>query len=145
MSPHYTTLQAVELALLVGDHDAISRAALWASRTQDDDGGWNAPGCAGSPFATAMSLSILLNAKASGAHVEQAVVRLAAMQESDGGWPSHPIMRIPLPSDRDPNGERRWRLVRFSGGVLVADQHRTFTSAACIAALARARTEGWFG
>jgi squalene cyclase len=145
MSPHYTTLQAVELALLLGDHDAVTRAALWASRTQDEDGGWNAPGCASSPFATAMSLSILLNAKASGAHVEQAVVRLVAMQESDGGWPSHPIMRIPLPGDRDPNGERRWRLVRFSGGVLVADQHRTFTSAACITALARARTEGCVG
>lgn len=140
MSPHYTTLQAVELALLFGDHDAVTRAAVWASRTQDDDGGWSAPDCAGSPFATAMSLSILLNARASGTHVEQAVVRLVAMQEADGGWPSHPIMRIPLPCDRDPNGERRRRLVRFSGGVLVADQHRTFTSAACIAALVR--TEG---
>jgi squalene cyclase len=144
-SPHYTTLQAVELALLFGDHDAVKRAAGWASRTQDDDGGWGAPDCPGSAFATAMSLSILLNAKASGAHVEQAVVRLVAMQEADGGWPSHSIMRIPLPCDRDPNDERRWRLIRFSGGVVVADQHRTFTSAACMAALARAKDEGCFG
>ena len=35
-----------------------------------------------------------------------------------------------------PIGEDRWRVVRFGGGIEVSDQHRLFTSAACVAALA---------
>jgi squalene cyclase len=141
-SPHYTTLQAVQLALSIGNHNAVSRAVDWAIRTQDDDGGW---GAAHGPrsFATALSLSILLHANAAAGAITRGVQRLVALQQADGGWPSHPIMRIPLPADRDPNGEGRWRLVRFSGGLIIADQHRTFTSAACLAALARARIAGF--
>jgi hypothetical protein len=136
-------LQAVELAQLLGDHDAVSRAAAWAIRTQDDDGGWGAPQCATSAFATALSISVLLIANVDAEPVERAVHRLVAMQEADGGWPAQPIMRIPLPIDRDPNGEGRWRLVRLAGGIVVADQHRTFTSAACLAAMARATSAGF--
>jgi squalene cyclase len=132
-SPHYATVQAVELALSVGDHDSVNRAAEWAMRSQADDGAWSAPGAATSAFATALSLSILLHAGASGPPVERAISSLVALQDDDGGWPSHPIMRIPLPGDRDPDG---WRLVRLGGGIVVRDQHRTFTSAACAAALA---------
>jgi squalene cyclase len=134
-SPHYTTLQAVELALVLGDRDPVSRAADWAIRSQADDGAWSAPGAATSAFATALSLSVLLHARTGRQAVERAVSRLAALQEDDGGWPSHPIMRIPLPGDVDPD---RRRLVRLGRGIVVRDQHRTFTSAACVAALARA-------
>ena len=133
-SPHYATLQAVELALSLGDHDPVGRAAEWTIRSQADDGGWSAPGAPTSAFATALSLSVLLHAEASRRSVEPAIDRLAALQDDDGGWPSHPIMRIPLPGVVDPDRRRRWR-----GGLLVRDQHRTFTSAACVAALARAR------
>jgi squalene cyclase len=136
-SPHYTTLQAVELAVLLADHDAVGRAAEWALRSQADDGAWSAPGAATSAFATALSLSLLLNARASGHPVERAIWRLAALQEDDGGWPSHPIMRIPLPGDVEPDKRRRWRL--GGRGLVVRDQHRTFTSAVCVAALAQAR------
>lgn len=139
-SAHYTVLQAVELALLVGDHAPVERAAAWAIRTQQDDGGWNAPGVATSAFATALSLSILANARtASRGPVERAVERLVALQESDGGWLSHPIMRIPLPGDAHPNRQRRWPFSRLRRGIVVSDQHRTFTSAACLTALVLAR------
>jgi hypothetical protein len=84
-----------------------------------------------------LSLSILLDAGASGEAVERAIARLAESQENDGGWPSDPIMRIPMPGDRDPD---RRRLVRIGGGIVVRDHHRTFTTAACVAALARAIT-----
>jgi squalene-hopene/tetraprenyl-beta-curcumene cyclase len=133
-SPHYATLQAVELALVLGDRDPVARAAGWAIRSQSGDGGWSAPGAVTSAFATAVSLSILLDAGANGQPVERAIARLVALQEDDGGWPSHPIMRIPLPGEVDPD---RWRLVRLGGGVVVRDQHRTFTTAACLGALAR--------
>lgn len=138
-SPHYTTLQAVELALLLGDHDPVFRAAEWAVRSQADDGGWSALGGATSAFATALSLSVLLSANAHRQSVARAISRLASLQDEDGGWPSHPIMRIPLPRDVDPDRRRRWRFGGLGGGLVIKDQHRTFTSAACVAALARAR------
>ena len=135
-SPHYTTLQAAELAALLADQDAVGRAADWALRGQADDGAWSAPGAATSAFATALSLSLLLNARASSDAAERGILRLAALQDEDGGWPSHPIMRIPLPGDVEPDKQRRWRL--GGRGIVVRDQHRTFTSAACVAALAQA-------
>lgn len=138
-SPHYTVLQAVELALLVGDHDSVDRAAAWAIRTQQEGGGWNAPSAATSAFATALSISILVNARSGREPVERAVDRLVALQDADGAWPSHPIMRIPLPGDAHPDRRRRWPFSRLGRGLLVADQHRTFTSAACLTALALAR------
>lgn len=138
-SPHYTVLQAVELALLLRDQAPVDRAAAWAIRTQQEDGGWSAPDVATSAFATALSLSILVNARASRQPIERAVERLVALQESDGGWPSHPIMRIPLPGDAHPNRRRRWPFSGLGRGIVVSDQHRTFTSAACLTALALAR------
>jgi hypothetical protein len=135
-SPHYTTLQAVELGVLMADHDAVGRAAEWALRRQAPDGGWSAPDAATSPFATALSLSLLLRAREGGQAVERAVSRLGTLQEEDGGWASHPILRIPLPGDVNPDRKRRWR--PGGRGLVVQDQHRTFTSAACVAALAQA-------
>jgi squalene cyclase len=138
-SPHYTTLQAVQLALSFGDHGVVSRAAEWAKRSQAHDGSWSAPGVATSAFATALSLSVLVSARGTKRQVERAMSRLAALQDDDGGWPSHPIMRIPLPGDVDPDRRRGIRFGRRSRGIVAADQHRTFTSAACVAALAQAR------
>jgi squalene cyclase len=139
-SPHYATLQVVEFALLLGDQHSVSRAAEWAIRSQAADGGWSTPGTATSAFATALSLQVLINARANGQWIDHAVSRLAALQDEDGGWPSAPIMRIPLPGDANPDGKHRCRrILGLGNGVVIADQHRTFTSAACVAALARAR------
>jgi squalene cyclase len=125
-SPHYTTAQAVAFAAARGERDVVKRAAAWALRNRADS--------VRSAFATAMSLSILVSADAGA--VDGAVRDLVALQQADGGWPSEPIMRIPVPADTDPDGEGRWRVVRFDGGIEVRDQHRLFTSAACVAALA---------
>jgi squalene-hopene/tetraprenyl-beta-curcumene cyclase len=134
-SPHYATLEAVELALVLGEREAAARAVRWALGTQGDDGAWSAPGVATSAFATALSLSLLLGAGAGGRPVDRAIARLCALQADDGGWPVHPMMRIPLPGDAHPD---RRRPRPFGRGVVVRDQHRTFTSAACVAALAHA-------
>jgi hypothetical protein len=126
-SPHYATLQAVELSLVMGEFDRLGRASEWAVESRDS---------AAPAFATALSLSILLDAGVDGKAVDQRVSLLCALQDDDGGWPSHPIMRVPLPSTVDPERRRRFR---FGGrGLLVADQHRTFTSAVCAGALAQA-------
>jgi hypothetical protein len=124
-SPHYATQQSVELAVLFGDCSAVGRAASWVLQTAN---------AGTAPFETALSLCILLDAGADGEAVERAIERLAALQDGDGGWPSHPIMRIPPPWDTDPG---RQRLVRIGRGIEVRDQNRIFTSAACVSALAR--------
>jgi squalene-hopene/tetraprenyl-beta-curcumene cyclase len=142
-SPHYTTLQAVEFALARGEWAAVRHAVLWTIANQSESGGWIVTGTDDSAFASALSVSILLRAKADGDHVERGVRRLLELQQGDGGWASHPIMRIPLPPDRNPNREGPWRPVQFGDGAVVADQHRTFTSAACVATLALARTARW--
>jgi squalene-hopene/tetraprenyl-beta-curcumene cyclase len=138
-SSHYATREAVALARSSGDQGAVERAAAWAIRSQQATGAWSAPGAETSAFATALCLSTLVDAGGSAEPVGRAVGRatsaLAALQQDDGGWPSHPIMRIPLPGDRHP-GRHRPRLPKLSGGIVVRDQHRTFTSAACVAALA---------
>ncbi len=126
-SPHYATEQAVELAALLDDREPVERGARWATRGLDRG--------AASAFATALSLSVLVHAGADERETEAAIERLAALQDDDGGWPSEPIMRIPYPGDVDPDRPRR----RGFRGLLVADQHRTFTSATCVAALTRAR------
>jgi len=128
--------------LSAGDCAAVRRAVGWTILNERDTGGWSIPGVADSAFATALAVSILLQANADHDHIERGIRRLIELQQADGGWASYPIMRIPLPPDRDPNREGPWRPVRFGSGVVVADQHRTFTSAACVAALARARTAG---
>ena len=137
-SPHYATAEAVELALALGDEGPATRAAEWAVRTQNEHGGWSAPGAVTSAFATALCLSVLVNAHADREPIRAAVDRLVLLQDGDGGWPSHPIMRIPMPGDRDPDRSGRRRFRARPGGVLIRDQHRTFTSAACVAALSRA-------
>jgi squalene cyclase len=136
-SAHYTTAQAVEFAAICHRRDVIARAAEWALRTQGDDGGWAAGGNC-SAFATAMALSILVNAGTAGPPIERAVKCLIALQLAEGRWPCGPIMRIPVPAQKYPEEDGRWQPIRFSGGIDVTDQHGLFTSAACVAALGKA-------
>lgn len=134
-TPHYSTAQAAQLALTLGEAEPAARAAEWALRTQNEDGGWGVPENATSAFATASCLSVLVSVQADRRAIDAAAHRLVSLQCEDGGWPSHPIMRIPAPGVRDPDRAGLWRFGWRRGGVLIDDQHRTFTSAACVAAL----------
>ena len=137
-SPHYATLQAVELALLMGDDLCARHAGGWALRSQNAKGAWEMPNQPNSAFATALCLSILVKVRADPTAIARATRQLAAMQDRDGGWPSHPILRIPMPGRVNPDKRRLWLLGRRGAGIVISDQHRTFTSAACVSALAAA-------
>jgi squalene cyclase len=137
ISPHYATLQGAALALAMGDEWCVRLAGDWALRSRNANGAWNLPAVSDAAFATALGLSILVTARAPVMPIARAAQQLAAMQDPDGGWPSVPIMRIPLPGVIDP-GKKRVRLLGRASGFEVADQHRTFTTAACISALAAA-------
>jgi hypothetical protein len=124
----------------MGDLDPVRRAVAWALRAQRDDGGWRAPGApVTSCFATALSLSVLAASQPEDPRpIARGIDALISLQDADGGWPSHQSLRIPLPADPSTAGEVRRRFVHFDGGIVVGDQHRTFTSATCVAALAHA-------
>jgi hypothetical protein len=57
------------------------------------------------------------------------------LQAEDGGWPSDPVLRIPPPDLVEPSSYRAWRADALGTGVVVRDQHRLFTTAACVSAL----------
>lgn len=147
-SPHLATEQAVALATQAGEAAPVRRAADWALRHCGEDGGWSLVWRAGtSSFATALSLSVLTTCRGPAAGhgrpdlqraIARAVDALGPQQQNDGGWSSHPVLRIPVPPDTSGSGDapRRHRL-EFAGGIVVPDQHRLFTTATCVAALAQ--------
>lgn len=129
-TPHVATQQAVSLGASLRRTDIIARAAVWASRVFDPDG---------PAFNIALCLSIVATATPRDFdtinHMSDVLQRL---QLADGSWSSVPILRIPLPADTTDSDHRGWRPIRFEGGLEVADQHRVFTTATCIAALVQA-------
>jgi squalene cyclase len=138
-TPHYATLQAVELARAVGDPHTLRRAAAWARREQRPGGGWCEPTSA---FATALSLSLLLAAGARGRAVARARDRLVALQEADGGWPGDAEMRIPPPHVDEPDEVGSWRYGGTGTRVVTHDHNRLLTTATCVSALARCERSG---
>jgi squalene-hopene/tetraprenyl-beta-curcumene cyclase len=90
------------------------------------------------PFGTALRLLTMLLAPGDAARraSEPAVDWLLRSQQPDGGWSSHPILRIPPPIQRDPQAHVGWSTDgRRGSGVIVADPRRVFTSAAVLWAL----------
>ncbi|WP_423357769.1 hypothetical protein [Dyella halodurans] len=133
-SRHFSTLQAVELAAAMGDMNAVWRAADWVQSGQRRDGSWCRPK---SVFATAASLSILAIAGGHRTCRQRASQSLSARREVDGFWPSHAEMRIPPPWVTKPDDYHPWRVHSLGTGVIANDHNRLFTSALCVAALAR--------
>ncbi len=129
-TPHVATEQAVRLGASLGDTEPIERAAKWAVRILNRDG---------PAFNIALCLSIVVSATPRDFEaINHAIDILQHHQLADGSWSSASMLRIPVPPDTTESDDRRWRLVRFDGGMEVADQQRTFTTATCVAALARA-------
>jgi len=130
-TPHVATQQAVALGASLGRAESIRMAAGWAIRVFDPDG---------PAFNSALCLSIVASAIPSDVDtIERMIDALQRGQLSDGSWPSVPILRIPVPPDTTDSDHRGWRPIRFQGGLEVADQHCTFTTATCVAALMEAR------
>lgn len=80
------------------------------------------------PFYTALSI---LGNRTNQEHplVQKRLENLIAMQEKDGSWESHPVLRFPLPSNKEPwNNPTRLR-------EDAQDQKRIFTTATCLRTL----------
>ena len=139
-SPQYPTFQAVALARALGvGTGAVERAAQWLVETQHADGSWRAPdGPAADAFCTALGISTLAVAGVAADSLQRGADHLCRLQHEDGGFPAEPILRIPRPDETEPSTVRSWRKGELGTGVLIADQHRLFTSATCLAAQRRA-------
>ncbi len=129
-TPHVATQQAVILGATLGRTGTIERAAAWAVRIFEPDG---------PPFHIALCLSIVATASPWDIDtINRLVDTLHHLQRADGSWQSVPILRVPLPADTADSDHRGWRFIRFAGGLEVADQHRSFTTATCLTALVQA-------
>ena len=129
-TPHVATEQAVRLGASLGETDATGQAAAWAVSVF---------GSREPAFNIALCLSIVATATPRDFEtINRMVAILQQLQLDDGSWQTVPILRIPVPPDRAVSDDRGWRPIRFEGGLEVADQHRIFTTATCVAALVRA-------
>lgn len=138
----YATYHAARTLLVAGrlSHGQLggTHAALLAR--QRPDGGWSdGPAPGGGAFATAHAvLTLLLDpTRTTGAAAARGVQWLLGHQRRDGSWRALPILRIPPPMVRDPGQLAAWRVDALGTGVLLADQHRLFTTAAALRAVTR--------
>jgi squalene cyclase len=141
--PHYPTSIAVAFASALpasrGVAEGVQGAVRWAREAQAANGSWTTlePSLP-SPFATALGVSILATGGAPKTDVERGVKALLEAGDDDGGWPSHPVLRIPPSDVEEPADLVEWRVGELGWGVVIADQHRLYTTATAIGALADA-------
>jgi hypothetical protein len=111
--------------------DAIVRAQLRCGGFSDQYGTGPAV------FETAYSLLCLTFGRGSRVRASsgKAAAWLVASQCSDGGWPSRPMLRIPLPKTRHPGLVTKWKVGMRGAGNIVRDHRRLFTTAAALMAL----------
>lgn len=137
---YYATWQAVAFARDLGTpaaEAAAGRARGWCAAGQAANGSW-ADGRSGRPsaFATALALLIL------GGRDPDAGGRghgyLLARQRSDGGWDSHPMLRIPQPWVVEPDPTAAWEEDMLGTGVVIRDANACYTTATVLLALSQA-------
>jgi len=133
----YHALRALSMVRALNIQEA-RRASRFLLSRQQEDGSWSdGPGEESGVFSTAfILLSLLLFPdeeilKAA----ERGISWLLQCQNSDGSWPTVPILRIPPPMIKEPESVEEWRLNREGTGVIIEDSARLFTSAAALWAL----------
>jgi squalene-hopene/tetraprenyl-beta-curcumene cyclase len=134
----YATYQALQ-ALAVAHRSPDDRGTRTLMERQRTDGSWSDPLAHDSPgvFETAFSMLALRHGANLGARaaIERATSWLVDAQARDGGWASTPMLMIPAPTARRRRLSATWRPGGLGSGVIVADQHRLFTSAAALMAI----------
>jgi len=134
----YQALRALRLARAV-DWSIMRPTIAYLLESQHSDGGWNDhEGTDSDVFSTAFSVLSLLLAPIQDAMAaaDRGVAWLSEHQRMDGGWNATPMLRIPPPMVHDPESVTNWQLNELGTGVLIADQHRLFTSASALFAIA---------
>jgi squalene cyclase len=136
----YSTYHALRSLSMVRalDVQEARRTSRFLLLQQQEDGGWNdSLGRECEVFSTAfILLSLLLFPDEEIlAAAEDGVSWLLHCQNSEGGWPTAPILRIPPPMVKEPQSLEIWRLNQEGTGVLIEDSAGVFTSAAALWAL----------
>ena len=138
----YTTALAVETLARVddpGDRARLDAAARWACAQLGTDGAVaTVRDPAGSPFATALCLRVLLAGGIDGtihAAARAAIAWLLSHQQSDGRWQPSARMRLPMPDDEWPDDYTGWVEGGRIEGSSIVDRQGLFTTATVLTAL----------
>lgn len=130
----YGTFTCCKLLSLLGEDDAVLRAADWLSMQAASSGGWgNGYENEALPFATALAVSTLRLAKDKNKYakkVEDGMNWLIERQQSDGSWRSSVRVREP-----EPQVYRPWEPSSRSKMTIVTDINRLFTTCSVVDAL----------
>ncbi len=107
---------------------------------QSEDGSWGEATLGkNSAFETGLAIRCLLSldeALVRSSPVKRGIIWLLNHQNTDGGWDSRPMMRIPFGGERAPWNRREWKLdLRKGLGILIRDENLTFTTATVLGTL----------
>ena len=133
---------ALESGKTGDDARLLDRAQEWIAGMQMTDGSWSGyEDDKGVPFWTALALRGLMAGHEP--DVSRRIIRgvdwLVSSQLADGSWPSGYMLRIPLPSMKDPWNQPFWSLDGRAINALIRDHRRLFTTATAFAALSEYR------
>jgi squalene-hopene/tetraprenyl-beta-curcumene cyclase len=133
----YHALRALSMCRVLREEE-MKKTIQFLLSNQQGDGGWNDNFSKTSEvFGTAfIILSLLLypNSETLSAS-KRGIYWLINQQNSDGSWPSAPILKITPPMVMNPDTIKNWRINQLGTGVIIEDQERVFTSSAALWAL----------
>jgi len=116
----YVTVHSLEALSKLKDKDKILKSQNWLADNK------NVPEAA---FYIALSMQGLLENPKYKSILEERAYKLIEFQREDGSWNTTPILRFPLPSNKEPwKDNSKWR-------EDAKDQNRIFTTSTCIRAL----------
>lgn len=121
--------------------DRIRQAANWVlKRLNNERHISNDDYPEGSPFASAWSIHILIDASTNGynkanKYIDKLVDWLIEEQFPDGSWQSSSRLRIPHPHEKNPNVFENWDKEALGSGSIRTDVNRLFTTATVLSAL----------
>jgi squalene cyclase len=141
----YSTFHALRALIMCKfiNEEEIHKTIEFLLSSQQKDGGWNdsfekKSEIFGTAF-TILCLLLYINNETL-ASIKKGISWILSKQNSDGSWPTVPILKIPPPFTVNPALITKWRNNQLGTGVIIEDKGRVFTTAATLWALMSTRS-----
>jgi prenyltransferase beta subunit len=135
-------MEAIKSGMTGGDAGSLDRARTWIAGTQLADGSWGSSFVSGGvPFWTALALRglMVVHQPDPGGRIGRGADWLLNHQLEDGSWPSGYLLRIPLPSMKEPWKQSSWNCGGRAINAVISDHRQLFSTATAFSALSEYR------